>query len=107
MNTRTPCPMRMNCYSGHHNILGTAKDERDNQVTAHKPAGKVKVSFLHNKVDAADAADAADVEQNAETKIIKREWRDVTKFCTEDSDATPNKHLDTTHTNVQIGRGQF
>ena len=98
--------MHMNCYSGHHSILGTAKDERDNQVTAHEPAGKVKVSFLHNKVDATDAEDAADaedavdVEQNAETKIIKRKWRDATKFCTEESDATPAKKLDTTQTNV-------
>ena len=81
--------MHMNCYSGHHNRLGTAKDERDNQVTAHKPAEKVKVSFLHNR---ADVEDAADVEQSAETKIIKRKWRDVTKFCTEESDATPAKN---------------
>ena len=88
----------MNCYSGHHNRLGTAKDERDNQVTAHGPAEKVKVSFLHNR------ADAADVEQNAETKIIKRKWWDVMKFCTEESDATPAKNLDITQTNVQIRR---
>ena len=97
----------MNCYSGYHNRLGTSKDERDNQVTAHEPAEKVKVSFLYNKADAADAADAedaADVEQNVETKIIKRKWRDVTKFCTEESDATPAKNLDTTQTNVQITR---
>ena len=60
--------MHMNYYSGHHSRLGTAKYERDNQVTAHEPAGKVKVSFLHNKVDAADAEDAVDVEQNAERK---------------------------------------
>ena len=72
--------MHMNCYSGHHSRLGTIKDERDNQVTAHKPAEKVKVSFLHNRADAADAEDAADMEQNAETKIIKRKWRDVTNF---------------------------
>ena len=98
--------MHMNCYSGHHRRLGTAKEERDNQVTAHETAGKVKVSFLHNKVDAADAEDAVDVEQNAETKIIKRKWRDATKFCTEESDATPAKNLDTTQTNVQIRRGQ-
>ena len=96
----------MNCYSGHHSRLGTAKDKRDNQFTAHKPAGKVKVSFLHNKVDAADTEDAVDVKQNAETKMIKREWRDATKFCTEESDATPAKNLDTTQTNVQIRRGQ-
>ena len=98
--------MHTNFYSGHHNRLGTAKDERDNQVTAHEPAGKVKVSFLHNKVDTADAEDAVDVEQNAETKIIKRKWRDATKFCTEESDATPSKNLDTTQTNVQIRRGR-
>ena len=61
---------------------------------------KVKVSFLHNKADAADAEDAVDVEQNAETKIIKRKWRDVTKFCTEESDAIPTKNLDITQTNV-------
>ena len=69
----------------------------------------MKVSFLYNKADAADAADAedaVDVEQNAETKIIKRKWRDVTKFCTEDSDATPAKNFDTTQTHVQIRRGQ-
>ena len=80
--------MHINCYSGHHSRLGTAKDERDNQVTAHEPARKVKVSFLHNKVD---AEDAVDMEQNAETKIIKRNWRDVTEFCTEESYATPAK----------------
>ena len=68
--------------------MGTSKDEQDNQVTAHEPAEKVKVLFLHNRADAADAADA---EKNAETKIIKRKWRDVTKFCTEESDATPAK----------------
>ena len=97
--------MHMNCYSGHHSRLGTAKDERDNQVTAHEPAGKVKVSFLHNKVYMADAEDAVDVEQNAETKIIKKKWREATKFFTEESDATPAKNLDTTQTNVQIRRG--
>ena len=64
--------MHMNCYYGHHNRLGTAKDKRDNQVTAHEPAEKVKVSFLHNRADAVDAEDAADVEQNVETKIIKK-----------------------------------
>ena len=101
MNNQTLCPMHMNCYSRYHNRLGTSKDERENQVTSHKPAEKVKFSFLHNKVD---AADAADVEQNAETKITKRKWRDVTKFCTEESDATPAKNLDTTQTNVQIRR---
>ena len=90
--------MHMNCYSGHHSRLVTAKDERDNQVTAHEPAGKVKVSFLHNKVDAADAEDAREVVQNAETKIINRKWRDATKFCTEESDATLAKNLDTTKT---------
>ena len=84
--------MHINCYSVNHNRLGTDKDERDNQVTAHEPAEKVKVSFLHNRADAADAEDAADVEQNAETKIIKRKWRDVTKFFTEESDATPAKN---------------
>ena len=92
----------MNCYSGHHSRLGTAKYERDNQATAHEPAEKVKVSFLHNKAETADAEDAVDMEQNTETKIIKRKWRDVTKFCTEESDATPAKSLDITHTNVQI-----
>ena len=86
--------------------MGTSKDERDNQVTAHKPAGKVKVSFLHNKVDAADMEDAVDVEQNAEKKIIKRKWRDPKIFCTEESDATPANILDTTQTNVQIRRGR-
>ena len=94
----------MNCYSGHHSRLGTAKDKRDNQVTAHKPAGKVKVSFLHNKVYMADVEDAVDVEQNADTKIIKRKWWNVKTFCTEESDATPAKKLDTTQTNVQIRR---
>ena len=94
----------MNCYSGHHSRLGTAKDEQDNQVTTHDLAGKVKVSFLHNKVDEADAEDAVDVGQNAETKTIKRKWRDVTKFRTEESDASPAKNLDTTQTNVQIRR---
>ena len=98
--------MHMNCYSGHHSRLGTAKEKQYNQVTAHKPAGEVKVSFLHNKVDAADAEDAVDVEQNAETKIIKRKWQDETKLCTEESDATPAKNLDTTQTNVQIRRGR-
>ena len=82
--------------------IGYSQDEQDNQVTAHEPAEKVKVSFLHNRADAADAEDAADVEQNSETKIIKRKWRDVTKFCTEESDATPAKNLDITQTNVQI-----
>ena len=99
--------MHMNFYSGHHSRLGTAKDERDNQVTAHELAGKVKDSFLHNKVDAADVEDVVDVEQNAETKITKRKCRDVTKFCTEESDATPAKNLDTTETNVQIRRGRY
>ena len=99
--------MHMNCYSGHHSRVGTAKDEQDNQFTAHEPAGKVKVSFLHNKADTADADDAVDVEQNAETKLMKRKWRDVTKFCTEDSDATPAKNLDTTQTNVQIRQGRY
>ena len=92
MNTRTPCQMHMNCYSGHKSRLGTAKDEQENQVTAHEPAGKWKVSFLHNRADAADAEDAedaSDMEQNAETKITKRKWRVVTKFCMEESDATP------------------
>ena len=68
----------MNCYSGHPNKSGTTKDKQDNRVTAHEPAEKAKVSFLHNRED------AADVEQNAETKIIKKKWRDVTRFCTED-----------------------
>ena len=86
--------------------MGTAKEEQDKQVTDHEPAGEVKVSFLHNKVDAADAEDAVDVEQNAETKIIKRKWRDAKKFCTDESDATPAKTLDTTQTNVQIIRGR-
>ena len=95
--------MHMNCYSGYHSRLVTSKDERDNQFTAHEPAGKVKVSFLNNKVD---AADAVDVEQNAETKTIKRKWRDATKFCTEESDATPANFFDTTQTNVQIRRGR-
>ena len=98
--------MHMNCYSGHHNRLGTSKDERDNKVTAHEPAEKVKVSFLHKREDSADAEDAADVEQNAETKIIRRKWRDVTKFCTEEADATPAKNWDTTQTNVQTRRGR-
>ena len=93
----------MNCYSEHHSRLDTAKDERDNQVTAHEPVVKVKVSFLHNKVD---AADAKDVEQNAETKRIKRKWRDATKFCMEESEATPAKNSDTTQTNFQIRREQ-
>ena len=84
--------------------MGTAKEEQDNQVTAHEPAGEVKVSFLHNRAVAADAEDAADVEQNSETKIIKRKWRGVTKFCTEESDATPTKNLYTTQTNAQIRR---
>ena len=97
--------MHTDCYSGHHNRLGTAKDEWDNQVTAHEPAGKVKVSFLYNKVNAADAEDAVDMEKNAETKIIKSKWWDVTKFCMEESDATPAKNLDTTQTNVQIRQG--
>ena len=87
--------------------MGTAKDKRDNQVTAHEPAGEVKVSFLHNKVDAADAEDAVDVEQNAETKTIKRKWQDVTKVFTEESDATPVKNLDITQTNVQIRRERY
>ena len=94
----------MNCYSGHHNILSTAKDERDNQVTSHEPAGKVEVSFLHNRADVADVEDAAGVEQNAETKMTKKKWRDVTKFCMEESDATQTKNLDNTQTNVQIRR---
>ena len=75
-------------------------------MTAHKPAEKVRVSFLHNKVNAADAEDGTDVEQTAEKKIIKRKWRDVKKFCTEESDATPAKNSDTTQTNVQIRREQ-
>ena len=58
--------------------MGTTKDERDNWVTAHEPAEKAKVSCLYNRED------AADVEQNAETKIIKNKWRDVTRFCTEE-----------------------
>ena len=95
--------MHINCYSRHHNRLGTAKDERENQVTDHEPAGNVKVSFLH---DNADASNAVDVEQNTETKIIKRKWRGVTKFCTEESDATPAKKMDTTQTNVQIRLGR-
>ena len=78
----------MNCYSGHHSRLGTAKDERDNQVTAHEPAGKVKVSLLQNKVD---AADAVDVEQNAETKIIKRKWRDLCQKFGHYLDQCPNQ----------------
>ena len=96
----------MNCYSRHHSRLGIAKYERENQVTAHELAVKVKVSFLHNKVDAADVEDAVDVVQNTETEIIKRKWRDATEFCTEESDATPAKHLDTTQTNIQIRRGK-
>ena len=66
----------------------------------------MKVSFLHNKVDAADAEDTVDVEQNAETKINKRKWWDATEFCTEESDATPVKKLDTTQTNVRIRWGR-
>ena len=74
----------MNCYSGRPKKLGTTKDEQDNRVTAHEPAEKAKVSCLHNREDAAGMEDAADVEQNAETKIIKKKWRDVTIFCTEE-----------------------
>ena len=96
--------MHMNCYSGNHNRLGTAKVERDNQVTAHEPAEAVKFSFLQNRAEAVDVEDAADVEQNAEMKIIKRKWRDATKFCTEESDSTLAKNLDMTLTNVQIRR---
>ena len=44
----------------------------------HEPAGKAKVSCLHNRED------AADMEQNAETKIIKKKWRDVTIFFMEE-----------------------
>ena len=88
----------MNCYSGNQNRLGTANDEQDNQVTSHKLAEKVKVSFLHKRADAADVEDAADIDQNAE--------RDVTKLCTEESDATPAKNLDIAQTNVQIRQEQ-
>ena len=96
----------MNCYSGHPNKLGTTKDKQGNWVTAHKLAEKAKVSCLHNREDAADVENAADVDQNVETKIIKKKWRDVTIFCTEESDATPAKNSDTTQTNVQIRREQ-
>ena len=51
---------------------GTTKDERDNRVTAHEPAEKSKVSCLHNREDSADVEDAVDVEQNVETKILKK-----------------------------------
>ena len=71
----------MNCYSRHHNNSGKTKDERDNWVTAHEPAVKAKVSCLHNRVDVEDASDA---EQNAETKITKKKWWDVTRIYTEE-----------------------
>ena len=74
----------MNCYSGRPNKSGSFKDERENRVTAHDPAEKAMVSCLHNREDTADVEDAADVEKNAETKIIKKKWRDVTIFCTEE-----------------------
>ena len=74
----------MNFYSGHPKKMGTTKDKWDNQVTAHEPAEKAKVSCLHNREDAAGMEDAVDVEQNAETKIIKKKWRDVTIFYTEE-----------------------
>ena len=74
----------MNSYSGHPNKLGTTKDERDNQVTAHEPAGKAKVSCLQNRADAAYLENTVDVEQNVETKIMNKKWRDVTIFCMEE-----------------------
>ena len=63
--------------------IGTAKDERDNRVTAHEPAEEAKVSCLRNRSDAADVEDAADAEQKAEKIIIKKKWQDVTIFYTE------------------------
>ena len=45
---------------------------------------KGKVSCLQNREDAAYLEDVVDVEQNAETKIIKKKWRDVTRFFTEE-----------------------
>ena len=82
-NILLPSPTHMKCYSEHPNKLGTTKDERDNRVTSHEPAEKAKVSCLHNREDEVDVVEAADVEKNAETKIIKNKWQDVTSFCTE------------------------
>ena len=82
-NIQLPCPSLTNCYYGHPNKSGTAKDERDNRVTAHEPAEEAKVSCLHNRSDAADVEDAADAEQKAEKIIIKKKWQDVTIFYTE------------------------
>ena len=62
----------------------TTKDERDNRVTTHEPAEKAKVSCFHIRADALDVEDAAEAEQNAETKIIKKKWRDVMRFYTEE-----------------------